>query len=192
MAELERAEHNDEGRAREWMARALNAAPDPQWTADGHVSDRWLPVSPVSGRLDAFEWRVPLTGMVAAPVIEPEPPAATPSGEPPRPRSTRNQRRRAKTQPAAGAADRATSRLAAVGLPAAAARGKAQDRPQPKADPVIPLVHAPDDPGPEAIEEAEQPPSRKAVAGARFSSENPRIARIGCRSACQMAVEYAL
>ena len=74
MAELERAERNDEGRAREWMARALNAAPDPAWTADGYVSDRWLPVSPVSGRLDAFEWRVPLTGIARrAPVIEPEP-----------------------------------------------------------------------------------------------------------------------
>ena len=81
MAELERAERNDEGRAREWMARALNAAPDPQWTADGYVSDRWLPVSPVSGRLDAFEWRVPLTGMVSAPVIEPEPSAVAPVDE---------------------------------------------------------------------------------------------------------------
>ena len=67
MAELERAERNDEGRAREWLARALHAAPDPAWTADGHVSDRWLAVSPVTGRLDAFEWRVPLTGMVSAP-----------------------------------------------------------------------------------------------------------------------------
>ena len=54
MAELERAEHNDEGRAREWLARALHAAPDPAWTADGHVSDRWLPASPVTGRLDAL------------------------------------------------------------------------------------------------------------------------------------------
>ena len=72
MAELERAERNDEGRAREWIARALNAAPDPAWTAEGHVSDRWLPASP-SGRLDAFEWRVPLTGIAStAPVIEPE------------------------------------------------------------------------------------------------------------------------
>ncbi len=76
MAELERAERNDEGRAREWIARALNAAPDPVWTADGHVSDRWLPASP-SGRLDAFEWRVPVTDIVTtAPVIEPDQPAA--------------------------------------------------------------------------------------------------------------------
>ena len=73
MAELERAE-GDEGRAREWLARAVHAAPDPAWTADGYVSDRWLPVSPVTGRLDAFEWRVPLTGMTsAAPVIESDP-----------------------------------------------------------------------------------------------------------------------
>src|ERR1043165_7917173 len=57
MAELEGLE-GDEGRAREWMGRALNAARDPAWTADGYVSDRWLPVSPVTGRLDAFEWRV--------------------------------------------------------------------------------------------------------------------------------------
>ena len=49
MAELEELEHGDEGRAREWMARALNAARDPAWTADGFVSDRWLPVSPVTG-----------------------------------------------------------------------------------------------------------------------------------------------
>ena len=31
-----------------------------QWSADGFVSDRWMPVSPVSGRLDAFQWKVPL------------------------------------------------------------------------------------------------------------------------------------
>ena len=35
MAELEQLE-GDEGRAREWMARALNAARDPAWTADGY------------------------------------------------------------------------------------------------------------------------------------------------------------
>ena len=62
MAELEGLE-GDEGRAREWMARALNAARDPAWTADGFVSDRWLPVSPVSGRLDAFQWKVPVADL---------------------------------------------------------------------------------------------------------------------------------
>jgi len=51
MSELEMAQ-GDEGRGREWMARALNARRDPAWTADAFVSDHWLPISPVSGRLD--------------------------------------------------------------------------------------------------------------------------------------------
>ena len=62
MAELNELE-GDEGRAREWMARALNAARDPVWTADGYVSERWLPVSPVTGRLDAFQWKVPVAAL---------------------------------------------------------------------------------------------------------------------------------
>src|SRR5207237_2666380 len=37
MAELEELEHGDVGRARQWMARALRAARDPAWTADGVV-----------------------------------------------------------------------------------------------------------------------------------------------------------
>jgi len=60
MAELEETEHGDEGRAREWMTRAVHARRDPAWTADGFVSDRWMPVSPVTGRLDAFQWKEPL------------------------------------------------------------------------------------------------------------------------------------
>ena len=71
MAELEEQEHADIGRAREWMARALTAARDPAWTADGFVSERWMPVSP-SGRLDAFEWKVPIAEL-PGPVIEPRP-----------------------------------------------------------------------------------------------------------------------
>jgi HemY protein len=128
MARLERTERNDEGRAREWMARALNAPPDPQWTADGYVSDRWLPVSPVSGRIDAFEWRVPLTGAIAAPVIEPELPAAISAAPAPREQN-------------------------AV-IPAGASSARSAPAPV-KAEPVIPLVHAPDDPGPDGIEESD-------------------------------------
>src|SRR6185295_17291691 len=48
--------------AREWMTRALHGRRDPAWTADGYVSDRWLPVSPVTHRLDAFAWKDPLSG----------------------------------------------------------------------------------------------------------------------------------
>ena len=63
MAEIERAEHGDSGRARAWTLRAVRALHDPVWTADGYVSDRWRPVSPVSGRLDAFQWQTPLASL---------------------------------------------------------------------------------------------------------------------------------
>ncbi len=69
MAELEEREHGDEGRAREWMTRALRAKRDPAWTADGHVSDRWMPVSPVTGRLDAFQWKDPIASMDAGEAV---------------------------------------------------------------------------------------------------------------------------
>ncbi|MEX0852790.1 MAG: heme biosynthesis HemY N-terminal domain-containing protein [Bauldia sp.] len=58
MAEIEEGEHGDQGRVRAWLKRGLAARRDPVWTADGHVFDAWAPVSPISGRVDAFEWRV--------------------------------------------------------------------------------------------------------------------------------------
>lgn len=69
MAELEEKEGGDVGRAREWMRRALQATRDPTWTADGLVSAKWMPASPISGRIDAFEWRIPLADL-GGPVIE--------------------------------------------------------------------------------------------------------------------------
>lgn len=63
MAEIERTEHGDSGRARAWTLRAVRALHDPAWTADGYVSDRWRPVSPVSGRLDAFQWQTPVAAL---------------------------------------------------------------------------------------------------------------------------------
>ena len=152
MAELERAEHNNEGRAREWIARALNAAPDPTWTADGHVSDRWLPASP-SGRLDAFTWRVPLSGVEnKAPVIESGPP---PADAPAVVDSSKPQAEVSSSEPLKPPT---LSEIAAGSAPA-----RRRDRSaQPKPDAVIPLVHAPDDPGPDATDESEpqaEPPS---------------------------------
>ena len=38
MAEIERTEHGDSGRARAWTLRAVRALHDPVWTADGYVS----------------------------------------------------------------------------------------------------------------------------------------------------------
>ena len=95
MAEIERLEHGDSGRARAWTLRAVRARHDPAWTADGYVSDRWRPVSPVSGRLDAFQWQTPVAAlpsdkgaaieaspfeeaMLAPPRVEPSDEAAEP------------------------------------------------------------------------------------------------------------------
>jgi len=128
MAEIEEAEHGDEGRVREWMMRAMRASGDPVWTADGVVSDRWLPVSP-NGRLDGFEWKVPLAEIgVTRPVIEVSPPAAESipiiapesKAEPP------------PEQP--------------PGKPPRIAKSRPPEKSKP-VEPVIPLVHAPDDPG---------------------------------------------
>ncbi|TKW80206.1 MAG: hypothetical protein DI543_01225 [Bradyrhizobium icense] len=63
MAEIERTEHGDSGRARMWAMRAVRALHDPVWTADGYVSDRWRPVSPVTGKLDAFQWQTPVASL---------------------------------------------------------------------------------------------------------------------------------
>jgi len=63
MAEIERTEHGDSGKARAWTLSAVRAAHDPVWTADGYVSERWRPVSPLTGRLDAFRWQAPLAAL---------------------------------------------------------------------------------------------------------------------------------
>jgi HemY protein len=59
MARIEGGD-GDSGRVREWLARAVHAPRDPVWTADGVISETWAPVSPVTGQIDAFQWRVPV------------------------------------------------------------------------------------------------------------------------------------
>lgn len=63
LADIEEADTGDQGRVRHWLANAVRASRDPQWTADGYVSEQWAPFSPVTGKLDAFEWKVPLTAL---------------------------------------------------------------------------------------------------------------------------------
>ncbi|MEM9029371.1 MAG: heme biosynthesis HemY N-terminal domain-containing protein [Pseudomonadota bacterium] len=76
MARIEGEDGDNVGAVREWLARAVNAPRDPAWTADGLVADEWAPVSPVTGTLDAFQWRVPVEaaagrdGAIAADNIE--------------------------------------------------------------------------------------------------------------------------
>jgi HemY protein len=126
VAEIEESEHGDEGRVREWMARAMRASGDPVWTADGVVSERWLPVSP-NGRLDGFEWKVPLAeiGVTRAVIEVTAPPADTPAMPEPPPAAPEN-------KPADKPRKREKSSMFSKTTPV---------------QPVIPLVHAPDDPG---------------------------------------------
>ncbi len=63
MADLEEFEHGDAGRMREWLAKAVRAPRDARWTADGFASDNWLPISPVTGKIDAFEWKIPVSNL---------------------------------------------------------------------------------------------------------------------------------
>lgn len=141
MAEIEETQHGDEGRVREWMGRAMRAAPDPVWTADGVVSDRWLPVSPI-GRLDGYRWKVPLAEIgMTHPVIDapppplPEPvPASKPEPVP------QDDKVATDVTPKPVTVD-------AVRQPPKQAERPAVPKPLP---PLIPLVHAPDDPGPDS------------------------------------------
>jgi HemY protein len=154
MAELEQSQHADEGRAREWMKRGLHARRDPAWTADGFVSERWLPVSPVSGRLDAFEWKDPLAGddhttavieSERAQALEQRERATEPSRNVVALRKEQPQQRTetspateiVEPQSAASAPGESTGWRTRIGSPI-------QIPPA-----VIPLMHAPDDPGPD-------------------------------------------
>ena len=58
MAQIEDAQ-NDQGRSREWLARALHAPRDPIWVSDGVASPRWTPISPVTGEIVQCEWKPP-------------------------------------------------------------------------------------------------------------------------------------
>lgn len=67
MAEIEDGAEGDRGRVREYLGRALRAPRDPVWMADGYAFPAWAPISPVSGRLDAFEWRTPAMALAEDP-----------------------------------------------------------------------------------------------------------------------------
>lgn len=70
MAEIEQGEHGNAGTARAWLARAVAAPRDACWVADGYASDHWAPVSPISGKLDAFEWKLPPEDVSTAPLAD--------------------------------------------------------------------------------------------------------------------------
>jgi HemY protein len=59
LADIEDGETGNEALVRQWMSRALHAPKDPSWSAEGTPGAQWLPVSPTTGRLDAFQWSTP-------------------------------------------------------------------------------------------------------------------------------------
>jgi len=59
MAQIEQGQTGDQGKARSWLGRAITATPDVTWIADGISSNEWEATSPLSGKLDAFEWKAP-------------------------------------------------------------------------------------------------------------------------------------
>ncbi|MDO8534544.1 MAG: heme biosynthesis HemY N-terminal domain-containing protein [Xanthobacteraceae bacterium] len=136
MAEIEATEHGDHGKAREWTARAVRARRDPAWVADGYVAERWLPASPLSGKLDAFGWSVP-PSVVAGPVLEQvaEQVLAIAPSKPEPAQAPRKTLSIAEAPTSPKAAGSAPTRRAA--------------RPRVMVEPVVAEPPLPDDPGPE-------------------------------------------
>ena len=76
MAEIEEGEFGDRGAARGWLARALHAPEDPQWTGTGYRSHRWSPINPATGEFDGLTWTVAASAPAAALAAAPAPEAA--------------------------------------------------------------------------------------------------------------------
>jgi HemY protein len=164
MAEIDEGEFGDKGRAREWLSRAVAAPRDPAWVADGYVSERWLPVSPVTDELGAFVWKVPMESLgYGGPVSEPQPLAvieAQPAPPPPRhsepvpaPASRPEPEAKPETKPAPEPAPepKREPKPETVKLAQPAAAGDA--RPKAAATTAAASSRQPDDPGPEAVSE---------------------------------------
>jgi HemY protein len=157
MAEIERGENDDEGAARAWTLRAVRAAHDPAWTADGYVSDRWRPVSPVTGRLDAFQWTVPVAALPSSTTADAERTTAIPVQGVAQPSPAAVLPSPAATPVETPAPTAATAPLAVDKPPVVTEAPVPVFRPRIVPDSrgrtaaaipaVIPLVRAPDDPG---------------------------------------------
>jgi len=171
LADIEEAETGDQGKVRQWLGMAVRAPRDPAWVADGYVAERWAPVSPITGRLDAFEWRAPgerLGHLVdsreepAAPAAVP-PPLAPPPAVVPAPDAVAAEDAvvegvvvpPAPAAPAAEKAEGEKARPAGRDAPAAAPAGPAEVVPAPVLDAAPPApeepetapIRLPDDPG---------------------------------------------
>lgn len=59
MAQIEQGQTGDQGKARAWLGKAISAQPDLTWIADGISANEWEATSPLTGKLDMFEWKAP-------------------------------------------------------------------------------------------------------------------------------------
>jgi HemY protein len=173
MARIEAGELGDKGREREWLARALRAPRDRAWIADGYVSDRWLPVSPVTGAVDGFEWKAPVDAIgrgddtlvieerPAAPAVQAPPPLASPPPAPDLPPRGEviDMSKEKEDRPASGATK----------TPPAPAPVQPPARQEPRPKPAIFVPERPpDDPGVAQGETDESPNSLERLRTAQF------------------------
>ena len=172
MARIEMGELGDKGREREWLGRALRAPHDRAWIADGYTSDRWLPVSPVTGAVDAFEWKAPVDAIGRGDdtfLIEerPEPVRQVPTAlASPRTETSRAERRESMLD---------VSPAKTKGVPTEAPRAKplAQEAPRSTAEQRLkPAIFVPerppDDPGVAQVETDESPTSLERLRAAQI------------------------
>ncbi|BCG70007.1 heme biosynthesis protein HemY [Mesorhizobium sp. 113-1-2] len=162
LADIEEAETGDQGKVRQLLSKAVRAPRDPAWVADGVVSERWAPVSPVTGRLDAFEWRAPMERLgqlidsrddspeTTVPVIEA---LAKPASE-------KSIDAVDHVAPASETAGKGTDRSEDQVTPVTAAAFAAVPADAEAVEPAEELARLPDDPGVDPDEEAEKSPRR--------------------------------
>jgi HemY protein len=189
MADLEEMDGGAEGKVREWLARASRAPRDKTWVADGVACDVWSPVSPVTGKLDAFRWEAPAERLSAPvepmpvdpepePLLETTPPLELPMATPvesfmePAPQAAAPAPEPAPVEPVIAAPAIAAPVLEAKAeeTPVIPAPAPPPPAPVPPDDPlnrlaairraartetprhaeILPLIVAPDDPGPDA------------------------------------------
>ena len=169
MAELEDAEFGDQGQVREWLARSARAPRDPMWMADGVAAKQWAPVSPVTGRLDAFVWQRPAERLGAdLEALEwtkhwslPSQPAAAPDEKPvvdavaiaaPAPENPAQEKDVAAPSSAPSEMAPQTQAPSSEGQRAPSSEGQRAPRAQKV---VFPMAGPPDDPGPDEPSEPE-------------------------------------
>lgn len=159
MAEVEEGEGATPAAVRAWLTRAVHAPRDPAWVADGFVTDHWAPISPISGRLDAFEWKVPPEDVARLgwdePVDEADEAQAVSGSIVP----IEMVRREAEAAGSAKPAEAAVIEAEATSTTTAAApkEASAPAAAKPSAEIVDIGAHLPDDPGPAEAEAVEKP-----------------------------------